>query len=1493
MAAPIQLPRLHDRDGLFDEGVRSSKRAKYAPEQKFSKQSTSFAALEEDEDVLRHGIKPFLKLKHPHTVYHADFNKYSEQYLLLDTTSVHFWTKTGQYIKSCKINTFFTNFISVPLNDCLIAWSLNADCLKILGPDFKFLGSVECPSSVKSVIYNDSTDELLTGGQGNFTVWSFRKLKAQKLVRKSVIIVGIDPTDELQQLMVEDVIGPAQRCFAVSSKRVYIFDIYGGKMLMCLDNLHKHQITSCIFVSNLTYLISSSMSGSIKVWDESWSLKHVFVGHCAKVTQLLYYVPDNCIISASVDKTIRLWSLVFLDLMQCIQTWSMTLGLGILPDNSTLYSFGDKGVEVWEITTLHKKLGSTSSEIKTMGCTTSPRVPTRLIVTLEDKSLAVLSPVTGEVLELCYLPTTPPPPSSPSLESNHTFLTETHPLTRPSMKDVVYIPSEGFIYCLDHSGDIYVFVTSGNPCKLLTVWKSTGLDCVSCCLTNYEYLVDGTPYSEADLDNLQVGMREDLSVKFLLVQAGGQTNQNILMAGCEDGSLVMFNRRYGRIDFRIQGHDSSVAHLVSNTMHSRVVSAGNDHVIRIWRMYPFAEEALAPMFSYYTVTTPKNLITGIDRVFYSYEKPDTCTFITVMHDLTDKKNKYPHNPDDDHTGAITCITVSESQRIFLSASVDSTIKIWNHNNKLVRTLVLNTIPSAITFGNHEGDILLSIKSEIRVVKFKTYLPEEYLKHMIGVQYPIEVSERPVPKSRGAKEQMSDLESTLPSGIRQNRDQVGYVPLSELKYRAQAETIKKSEIAKLMQRNFELEQLSQGKYDIKKFIRKTKKMRDNAFEDYFRLVYPARHSVTIDEDDDCFERGVYVGLRITDRADVGRRDSLVPTPIPFQMLDRKVLEKDLPSAPDGYKPNSCVRRAYRSPTPPPKSKKDKKKEWKLKKLTAAQMAELAAHLGNDELLEGRDWATETESSSTLSSPDIIEQEDESSAFSMTDESPTPPPPPPRQQSKVHSSRSKRSAKKTLVMQEDDDDEDDSFEPSDYMSKLQDIMAHVKPATPSPGPTPEPVSTPGSERPPSRKQVQGPTKPVKKFVSRPAPSKVRKKSRMKEDLLSVRRMTIPKITPKPHATEEKKADTPPPPPPDPLPEYIVLFQDEPWFRSYLPDPNPRTFPKASLTQFLQMILEAIPKAAFHVKAEICQAIGLIHTTYGIPIPTDVKIAILNALNGYPLPRVALPDEKQYILEALKLIQKLNVMDESVLAELLAQFIDGDDTVRELVMALLKARGLMNQNTDLETELDSWETWKLEGDPRRKAKLIEMAEEWCKEWKQRYNEFMANVGNEAKKSGKTVSEIMSMLSSPGTSPIVSIVNFFVYKCREKEELLTKSGGEPKKTTEGVRNAVISMPAIKKSNLMRLGESHRSKCYPERESTLSRFLPQLDPRTQSRINILLHGFTTYVNLALKPINVNPFAKPDNKTTLKEKTRPKSLNLLSPFKYFVPELATLSITDN
>jgi hypothetical protein len=72
--------------------------------------------------------------------------------------------------------------------------------------------------------------------------------------------------------------------------------------------------------------------------------------------------------------------------------------------------------------------------------------------------------------------------------------------------------------------------------------------------------------------------------------------------------------------------------------------------------------------------------------------------------------------------------------------------------------------------------------------------------------------------------------------------------------------------------------------------------------------------------------------------------------------------------------------------------------------------------------------------------------------------------------------------------------------------------------------------------------------------------------------------------------------------------------------------QTFPETTLSQFINMMLDAMKKAAFHVKAEVCQALVLVHTQFSIPIPTDVKLTLLQLLNEDPLPRLVLPDEKQ---------------------------------------------------------------------------------------------------------------------------------------------------------------------------------------------------------------------------------------------------------------------------
>ena len=76
-------------------------------------------------------------------------------------------------------------------------------------------------------------------------------------------------------------------------------------MLMCLDNLHKHEITSCIFVSNLTYLISSSMSGSIKVCNIIYLMSSSMSGSI-KVCNITY------LISSSMSGSIKVCNLTYL-----------------------------------------------------------------------------------------------------------------------------------------------------------------------------------------------------------------------------------------------------------------------------------------------------------------------------------------------------------------------------------------------------------------------------------------------------------------------------------------------------------------------------------------------------------------------------------------------------------------------------------------------------------------------------------------------------------------------------------------------------------------------------------------------------------------------------------------------------------------------------------------------------------------------------------------------------------------------------------------------------------------------------------------------------------------------------------------------------------------------------------------------------------------------------------------------------------------------------
>lgn len=91
---------------------------------------------------------------------------------------------------------------------------------------------------------------------------------------------------------------------------------------------------------------------------------------------------------------------------------------------------------------------------------------------------------------------------------------------------------------------------------------------------------------------------------------GSQTSRakTILLGGRKDGHICVFDWEDGRVIFSIDAHGvKGVLSMKANSKQDQLISAGKDNIIKVWRLYPFAEEALAPLMSFYCAHTPVHM----------------------------------------------------------------------------------------------------------------------------------------------------------------------------------------------------------------------------------------------------------------------------------------------------------------------------------------------------------------------------------------------------------------------------------------------------------------------------------------------------------------------------------------------------------------------------------------------------------------------------------------------------------------------------------------------------------------------------------------------------------------------------------------------------------------------------------------------------------------------------------------------------------------------
>lgn len=81
--------------------------------------------------------------------------------------------------------------------------------------------------------------------------------------------------------------------------------------------------------------------------------------------------------------------------------------------------------------------------------------------------------------------------------------------------------------------------------------------------------------------------------------------------------------------------------------------------------------------------------------------------------------RYDHPTQDDHNDEVISVSGCSKMRLFATASLDGTVRIWDESNHLKRVIKLNATPSAISFCSERGDLMVSIGNSLHRIKYAT------------------------------------------------------------------------------------------------------------------------------------------------------------------------------------------------------------------------------------------------------------------------------------------------------------------------------------------------------------------------------------------------------------------------------------------------------------------------------------------------------------------------------------------------------------------------------------------------------------------------------------------------------------------------------------------------------------------------------------------------------------------------------------------------------
>jgi len=709
--------------------------------------------------------------------------------------------------------------------------------LRIFSEDLNLINCIPFTGTINHIQYNKFTNEIVTYGKGAITIWLFRTAGTILTPRK-VISENIESTNVISTICIEQTSSERQKCFAAVRNTLYIYVLTTGDCVDMLRNIHNSDITQILHFKALQLLATSGKDGSIKIWNKLWNLECIFIGHTSQVTSLSVFPYGPYIISSSLDGTIRTWSLDSKDEMNCQNKEMEILGLKSELGDNQIFSFTEDSILKWEVHNLHSPFTILGSKAISIKCTTNHLLPLVCYCICDDTCVRIFCPSSGEIITVFISP------------GSHFII------------DATYHVADNLLFVLLKNGTIVKASTTTNPCTILQTWteETTNAPSVCTCLTVYEYIAKDLESEDAWGNVIEKAKHQQIlmGAQFKkITNAKGNKQTTLLIGGCTDGSLTIFDwldiAKHGKTAFTLKAHRDEVCALAVNPKLNQLASSSKDKSLKVWRVFPFAEEALTPLLLFINSDVVHHLMFSNFVIAAVIQDTSKATHTLAVYKTKDSKKAMllSHGIADDHADNILSLTTCSKLRLIATSSMDRTIRIWNTENKLIRVLQLNDVAHTISFCSLRGDLLLGIGKNIHHIQHIKYLPESYQYQMIAMEFKKVCSIPPIPVDTNLLLEAKDQSrlSQARSSYMKFMKFVDELPKEEQERRDEDYVEKNKGYALLEERDKELLLIKDGKLKPKKTSKMSKSQKDISFTKYLSLFYDKPNVQYPNDDED--------------------------------------------------------------------------------------------------------------------------------------------------------------------------------------------------------------------------------------------------------------------------------------------------------------------------------------------------------------------------------------------------------------------------------------------------------------------------------------------------------------------------------------------------------------------------------------------------------------------------------------------------------------------